>query len=156
MALINTVFTVTHQDTQKVSVPTVLTNKVRKPPFSSIGRKGMSSTKDSGFDVHELFLNLSPTATWVFWYIDARRDYKNNLSFIISSSLTAAEKLKLNRAYKELEDKEVLIRIKRETYLINPKVMLPENYEATAEKWKDAQNKLKAKNLQNTGQSTTP
>ncbi len=137
MALIQTSIVVTHDESQVV-IPSIHHNhKDKKPPFQMLGKVYMKQGTQQGYDVHGLFESLSPTATWLFWRIDRNRNYETNIAKLPHSSLTQSEILKVKRAYKELETKRALLRVKKETYMINPMLMLPSRYQEVLNQWEE-------------------
>lgn len=135
MALIQTSIVVTHDESTLV-VPRIH-HKDKKPPFHMMGKVYMKQGIPHGYDVHSLFESLSPTATWLFWRIDRNRNYETNIAKLSHSSLTQSEILKVKRAYKELETKRALLRVKKETYMINPMLMLPSKYQEVLNQWEE-------------------
>jgi len=98
--------------------------KVDLPPYRLIGRAGVHK-KIKGINTNDLFMGFSKKANWLFWLLDKQRDMATNTIILRSKSLTPAERKAVSIAFKELKNKDVVKRIKKEHYIINPKVMLP-------------------------------
>ena len=109
------------------------------PPYLALGRVGMSRSGETGVDTVELFKSLSSGATWMFWSLMESISPDTNICMLVSGDLSPSERLKLNRSYKELYEKEVIVRLKKNTYMINPKVILPKfgRYEIISKKWNE-------------------
>ncbi len=117
-----------HAEDQVVTINIDKKRYVKKiiPPYANFGREGTSSGKVTGINSALIFADLSKSAAWLFWNLVAVRDYHTNICEFLTSNLTQAEKLKLNRAYKELKEKDLVKRVRNQHYIINPKVILPE------------------------------
>ncbi|MBN7795942.1 hypothetical protein [Parahaliea mediterranea] len=114
------------------------------PPYGMLGRSGRSKHKIDGVNVPFLLKQLTGTGHWFFWTLVEARDYETNLVKPTQlAGLSRQERGRIARAYKELEKKRLAIRTARQTYLINPKVMLPmlKYFERTWFEWEAACNK---------------
>lgn len=142
MPLINTNFDISHSSNEQVMIDVIPKREYKLPPYSSFGRPGFSKDKIEGFNVALTLANLSSAATWLFWNLEHRRDFRTNICKLETSSLTQAEKQKLNRGYKELQEKKLVIRLYKQHYLINPKVILPDlkAYQSIQDDWNRANN----------------
>ena len=106
----------------------VITNRpvLPIPPYFCAGRRGMlKKHKIEGFDLMLVLANLSAIASNMFWTLCRARDVSTNTARLKSSTLTKYEQAKITKAYKELERVKLLVRYKKEHYLINPKAVLP-------------------------------
>ena len=106
------------------------------PSFGMLGNTERRMKVDS-IDMHGILKNASKGATWLFWEFIERRNPKTNKVRYLPT--TTGERRKLTKAFKELHNKEVLKRIHRGEYLINPKSYIPaptENYEDVWKEWK--------------------
>lgn len=88
-------------------------------------------------DSRDLFISLSPSATWLIWTLDKLRDKNTNIARLQPKTLTEAEKAKYARAKSELENLNVMIPVKSTYFLINPTVFLPDNstFETVLNHW---------------------
>ena len=113
------------------------------PPFSAIGRDGMSRHGIEGINSAQILSTLSGRSSWFFWKLVDSRKYETNLCDLRKVPMSTTEKGRVPRAYTELSKKYLVVRFSKGIYLINPKVILPEfsAYESTWEKWVDACNK---------------
>ena len=111
-------------------------------PFTPIGRYSNMYGKNKGFDASEVFKNLSTPATWMFWELvsDTHRDRHTNVSILKKSTLSKEHAARIQRGYSELESACLIVRISNNTYLINPKAILPELNQCQIVwlKWKEA------------------
>lgn len=96
------------------------------PPFTPLGKAGMTKHKIEGFATGTKLKNLSSAATWLFWTLDEKRHPNTNIAILESQSLSSYEKSKVVKAVKELTKANLVKRVKKETYLINPKAVLPQ------------------------------
>lgn len=88
-------------------------------------------------DSRDLFISLSPSATWLIWTLDKLRDKNTNIARLQPKTLTEAEKAKYARAKNELENLNVILPLKSTYFLVNPTVFLPDNstFEAVLHHW---------------------
>lgn len=70
---------------------------------------------------------LDGNAAWLFWKLVETRSLTTNIAVIPRVALTVGEYRRANRGYFELKRLNVCKRIKRETYQLNPDVVLPIN-----------------------------
>lgn len=114
-------------------------HKHRIPPFLPIGQAGMSKYKIAGLDTGNILKDLSTAATWLFWTLESKRNKATNETILLSKFLSKTEQNRVAKGYKELHQKGVIKRIKREHYIINPKAVLPsfEFYEDVWASWEN-------------------
>jgi len=73
-------------------------------------------------DFANVMRNLSKSATWLWWGLVEKR---NNLTNeCIFKSKNGIEAKKVSKGYKELRKANLIIRVRRQHYLINPYVYL--------------------------------
>ena len=113
--------------------------KVKAPMQLALGRKGFNEFKIEGFDPIPIYAEMTKSAHWLYWSLMQVRNPKTNIGFLRNQMLTDVERKKLARAYKELEEYNLLVRVKQETYLFNPKATLPMegNYVEVWNRWFD-------------------
>lgn len=114
------------------------------PPFLMFGREGKSAHNIKGINLAGLAKTLSPSASWFFWTLVELRDLETNTVRPEDlRSLSATESRRIPRAYKELSGLDLVQRVSKQTYLINPKAVIPKtlNYERIWEKWSDHKRK---------------
>ena len=95
--------------------------KHKSKPFWRMG-KYMGAGKNKKTLSKEM-QNISKGASWFFWKLNNIRNEDTNIAVLIPKDET--EKKKVLRAYKELHALNIVIRIKRAHYLVNPEVMGP-------------------------------
>lgn len=123
-----------------------ITKRSRKgyavPAFDCFGGNTYMKTRVPAFkDLYIVFRNLSKTAHWMWWdLIQNRNPATNEVVFEATDNLEAK---KVAKAYKELRDSDLVRRIRRQHYLINPKAVLPvfENFRMVTDKWDNLKNK---------------
>jgi len=128
-------------DDQQLQIRTVDPKKNQPiPPYFNMGRPGTSRHNIDGFDVYNIFSTLTGNSSRFFWVLAGIRDYETNLCRTSKQHMTPTEKRRIPRAYAELSQKQLVVRVSRETYLINPKVILPAfaSFEKIWDKWKAA------------------
>lgn len=105
-------------------------SKSNLPPFQMVGRKYIKGNKTMGYDYTGVLLSLNKEEQWFYTLIRQHINFRTNEAIILSSSLTATEKVKASKAYKSLNSKGLLKKVKKENYLVNPDaVIYPPNYE---------------------------
>jgi len=107
------------------------------PPFQCIGSEGMSKFNIQGLDLPPILINISGPAAKYFWQMVMDRDRTTNIVVIRGKDLSKYEKNKLSRIYLELHKADLVRRVKREYYMINPKAVLTkfENFEGCWNRW---------------------
>lgn len=88
-------------------------------------------------DSRDLFMSLSPSATWLIWTLDKLRDKNTNIARLQPKKLSDADKAKYSRAKIELETLNVILPVKSTYFLFNPTVFIPDNstFEAVLHHW---------------------
>jgi hypothetical protein len=107
------------------------------PPYFVMGRLGTSKHRIEGVNVPHIFSTLSGKGAWFFWFLAMYRGYETNLCDLRKCHMTTTEKGRVTRAYAELSKQKLVIRVTKGTYLINPKIILPDfsRFEAIWDKW---------------------
>lgn len=109
-----------------------------KPPIQlAIGKEGYNKFKIKGFDPTPSYQKMSRSAHWVYWKLIQQRNVQTNIAVLRNKSITDYERKKLTKAYRELRGLNLLVRIKQETYMFNPKAIIPvEGYYLSAwDRW---------------------
>lgn len=88
----------------------------------------MTGSKQTGFDTGSVLKHLSAGATWMFWTLESKecRNRRNNICVLKKALLSKEEAGRIQRAYAELESKRLIVRVSANTYLMNPKAILPD------------------------------
>lgn len=112
-------------DIQPNETISVSIHKIYKCDLPSFGMLGNTErrTKVDSIDMHYILKNLSKGATWLFWEFISIRNPKTNIVKYLPK--TIAERRKLTKAYKELNQQQLLKRVQQGVYLINPKSYIP-------------------------------
>jgi len=106
------------------------------PPFRPFGAAGMNKNGIEGIDATPILKNLSRNAHHLFWETVELMDITTNIRVIRGKQLTPSEKGALSKAYKELNKVTLMKRVKREYYMLNPKVLYSfEHYKDMQDKW---------------------
>lgn len=120
----------------------VTKDKKFNPNSQKFGRFGLMCKLEDGTetkDARELFRDLSPAATWLIWEMDMLKNVMTNEVYMRPTTMSAGDKAKYYRGIKELEQENIVRKIRRGTYFINPYVLFPWNefLEEVRERWKD-------------------
>lgn len=110
---------ITHD--KELHVKTVNPNKISRP-FDSFGTDPHNKGFPSIYDVLE---QLSVKSLKLFCMLAKVRDYNTNEAVLSRKNLDSQEVYALNRGYKQLEQLNILKRVRDETYLFNPDYLIP-------------------------------
>ena len=81
-------------------------------------------TSEAGYPkLYEILANLSKAANNMFWTLMQTR--KSNTNVCKFQASNSSERVKVSRAYKELNSLNLVKRVKQNHYMINPKVIVP-------------------------------
>lgn len=102
-------------------------------PFMAVGK----IMNDKGFDFADVMSKLAPAAHKVFWEMVKLRDEKTNIVLIDSSLNTASQNSIISKAYRLLEKEQLLRKVGKGTYFINPYAVLPvmDNCKEITDNW---------------------
>lgn len=95
--------------------------KKHQVPLFQCMSKGDRMTKDA----RELLKELTQTESWLFWTMDQKKDPKTNITSYSRKDLPDDKKNTYARTIKNLISKNMLVRVKQDTYLINPILSYP-------------------------------
>jgi hypothetical protein len=118
-------------DTTNLTVHTedeiTITSKKKKPklyiPFQIIGRTGKMKAKES-YPLLDVMSEFSSQEHWFFKLLRDNLNYKTSQAVIINKSLSASEVHRKTVAFKALRERDLVKRVCRETYMINPKALI--------------------------------
>jgi hypothetical protein len=114
---------------------TIKKKYVDRPMFHMIGRHVMTQSDNYLFVGNPIDLIASVNKDGAFAISklvhDNFLDMRPNIIYYDSSSLTQSEKNRLSRGYKELRAKDILRRIKRNHYMLNPEIFHVTEYMLT-------------------------
>ena len=95
------------------------------PAYDTICCNESFRVKIKGFpDLYEVLGELSKRAAWFWWKLIKNRNRTNNISKYVPE--TQSDKNRLTKAYKELNGIGLIVRVKRQYYLINPMAFIPD------------------------------
>ena len=128
-----TTLTVHHHKDEEVVVNRKAKYNPKIPRFKRLGM-------DISLDILELLAEKyysNPSVNWFLWKLIKLIDTRTNTVTLLNSNLTSSEVRRVVAAYKVLEQDNIVIRIKREHYIINPMVFLPQNetFDQVLEHW---------------------
>jgi len=106
---------------EEIILTTVKPSKIGRP-FDSFGTDPHNKGLTNIYDVLE---QLSPKSLQLFCMLGRSRDINTNEVVLVRKKLSRSELYALNKGYKQLEELNVIKRIRDETYLINPDYMIP-------------------------------
>lgn len=123
-------------------------NNSSTPSFMMVGN-GNRDTQEKGtfsMDYTKELLNMKAPERFMFRLLmENRRPYdsnipyiKSNLSYIHNYKFSKTEKKYLILGYKELRRKDIVVRIRRQVYIINPRLVIPQNWEIDEYEYKKA------------------
>ena len=129
----DTVFHV-HKDTQLG-----LFQKPKKynpqPPFLRIGN-GMKGQHGTAYPLLETMLEFSKPEAWLFAILLKTHSDKSGQSDISKLTFTKVDLNNLSKAYTLLKQRDLVKRVKRQVYMINPSAIITDKWEEHKEVWK--------------------
>ena len=132
------------QDGQQVTVETKPVKKNNLPPFDGFGGNMRFKTKVSPYpNLITTMKELSKNAAWMWWSLLEKRNHLTNECRFKAKD--PAEARKITMAYKELKKHQLVIRLKRQHYIMNPRAYLPDfsKFEEVDFKWCECARVLK-------------
>ncbi len=105
---------------------------IRREPFMMVlGGPYMRSNRKS---VWELIQEMTFDEKWFFLHVLINISFTTNISFVDNATLTRTEVNKKVRAFKTLKEKNILKRVSREHYMVNPRVIqLTDKFQVSCE-----------------------
>lgn len=103
-------------------------NKAKEPhiPFVMLGKSGYTNIKGvTTMSADILLTEFNKQEAWLYKLIRRRIDYTTLIVTIRGADLDQSEKRKLLAAYKTLREKDIIRRVKREYYMVNPMFLVP-------------------------------
>lgn len=88
-------------------------------------------------DSRNVFKGMNQREHWFLWTLDQLKDPKTNVAILVRSQLSSEDSRAVDHVYATLKEKQVVLRIKKNTYLINPLILLPtfETFETVKAHW---------------------
>ena len=101
-------------------------HKEKFTPFYMIGKAGYSKiTGGSIVDAMKEILKFNKGEQWMMGIIFEDGENHNLQCVIRGKALSKTDKNKLSVAYKSLREKDIIRRVKREYYMVNPTFLVP-------------------------------
>ena len=105
----------------ELHIQSISRNKISRP-FDSIG----TDPHNKGFpNIYNALEQLSVQSLKLFCILAKVRDYNTNEAVLSRKNLDKKEAYALNRGYEQLEELNILKRVRAETYLFNPDYLIP-------------------------------
>ena len=111
---------------------------VKKPAFIMVGNgnKDKNGRGTHSMDYTKELLNMSAPERFMFGLLMDNRitndkdkpHIKSNHIYIDNHNLSATEKKYLSIAYKKLREKDIIVRTRRQHYIINPRMVISNDY----------------------------
>ena len=110
--------------------------KKAKPNYFMVGNGTMNRNKIFGIDLLRELANASKAGQFLLLAIKDGINYSNNYHPVVKVAGETQTELKyLKVGYKELFEKDLVRRVKRSHYMINPNAFIPPDYESAIEIW---------------------
>jgi hypothetical protein len=86
-------------------------------------------------DLYKTFEEMSPTAHWFWWRLNQHWDSETGIAKYLAQNKT--EDNKKSKAYRQLKKLNLVHRVKRGEYLLNPSAAIPDpkSFEAVKKHW---------------------
>jgi hypothetical protein len=132
----STIIQVHHESDQELFVSNKPKYNPKIPYFKRIGFPMTNQSTDILELIGEKYFN-NASATWLLWKLVRLCDTKTNMVILCNKELSTTERQRVSAAYSLLNQDNIVIRTKREHYLINPKIFLPKNdsFDEVLEHW---------------------
>jgi len=105
---------------------------VRRDPYMLI--LGGPFMKGKQKSLLQLIKEMSFAEKWFFLHVATSISCKDNTAYVDSKTLTKAEVNKKISAYKTLKEKNIIRRVKREYYMVNPRmIQLTDEFQSSCE-----------------------
>lgn len=122
------------RDMLEINVPTKLKD-VELPPFRKIGN-GMKGQHGTAYPLLETMLEFSKPEAWLFSILLKTHSDKSGQSDISKLTFTKVDLNNLSKAYALLKQRDLVKRVKRQVYMINPSAIITDKWEEHKEVWK--------------------
>lgn len=121
---------------EQITITTSAKNKGNKPVFMMIGKPVKIRGKTPGFPLVKAMLKFNKEEQWFFDLIFDCLNPETNQSDITHFEFNSTEVNKISRAYKPLKEMDLVKRVKKGIYMINPTAIVPPlTYEDAQEAW---------------------
>ncbi len=117
----------------------IITKKAKarlNQPYAYISRSGEYKGKRMGIPLTEMYMEFNKSEQWFYKKLWQSLNYKTNQATILQADLTKSESNALSTAYTSLRSKDLVRRVRKELYMINPNaVIYPETQEDNIKIW---------------------
>lgn len=104
-----------------------------KPPFIMVGN-GMKNRTYQAYPLLETLLELSKPEAWLFKILLDMYNDQTGLS-ILTVSFSGTDKVTASKAYKSLNQRDLVRRVKRQVYMINPCALITNQWKEHIKIW---------------------
>ena len=116
---------------------------INKPNYLMIGNGTMNKHKIFGIDLLRELANSSKAAQYLLLAIKDGINFDNNYNPVVRVlGKTSTEKQYIIIGYKELLDRNLVVRVKKSHYMVNPNALIPPDYQSAIELWDSITSKL--------------
>lgn len=116
--------------------------RATKPNYFMIGNGTMNKHKIYGIDLLKELANSTKAEQFLLLAIKDGICYGNDYSPIVKVvGETKYQQNMITEGYKSLSARELVIRVKKSHYMINPNALIPIDYEGSLRIWEEAVNK---------------
>lgn len=116
--------------------------KTKKTPnYYRVGNGTVNRNKIESIDLLREIANMSKPAQFLVLAIKDGMSWVNGFSPVVritQSELCATHQKYLKKGFKELKEKDLVRRIRRSHYMVNPNALIPPDYEEALKVWEDA------------------
>lgn len=120
----------------------MVTNYVVKPAFMMVGTKLKRKRGIEGYDLVAALLNFNSDMRWMFKLLMDGLNTENNCCDFNLLNLTHTQKVNCSLAYTALSKIDLVKRMRKGIYMINPKAIIPPTTYPEAQKlWDSKPNK---------------
>jgi hypothetical protein len=113
------------------------------PNYFKVGNGTMNKHKIQSINLLEEAMNASKAGQWLLKQITAGIGHLNDYSPVVEvKAVTAVDKVYLKKGFSELSDRDLVRRVKRGYYMINPNALIPTDYDLGLEIWENAKQKV--------------
>ena len=121
---------------ETVSVTSDKKVKQIRPNFMMVGNGTMSNKGVGSIDFLEEIVNSTKAEQFLLMGIKNGINYENSYKPVVRViGVTSTEKQYLKSGYKSLLDRNLVRRVKKSYYIINPNALIPIDYEGALDLW---------------------
>lgn len=108
-----------------------------KPPYCMVGSKRMyqNNAQGAAYPLLETMCSFTSSEGWFFQILLQTHNEVTGLSDISRKTFSKSELNQVSKAYKELNKRELVKRIKRQVYMINPSALITNNWGTHKQLW---------------------